>query len=178
MSTIDVPTQLAQNSNYYLDLISFSLLCYEYFITIDLEVSRYWGLRRTAPNVLFFMNRYGMLCGTVPIVFQYFWTSPTLLTVDQVCESLHFYHEWFAVASQIVIGVMLILRTYALYERNRRVLALMLLVSLGGVAVGAWAIMGGSQSKTWRRSPSAQSLHWVFHWSNFGPIHWTRSRLG
>ncbi|KAJ7245668.1 hypothetical protein B0H12DRAFT_1235779 [Mycena haematopus] len=53
------------------------------------------------------------------------------------CRALHSYHEWFAVSSQIVIGVMLILRTYALYERNRRVLALMVFVSVGGVAVGA-----------------------------------------
>ncbi|KAJ7245669.1 hypothetical protein B0H12DRAFT_977337, partial [Mycena haematopus] len=53
-----------------------SVLCYEYFITIEWEVSRYWGLRPTLPNVLFFMNRYGMLFGTIPLVFQYFWTSP------------------------------------------------------------------------------------------------------
>ncbi|KAJ6503857.1 hypothetical protein C8R45DRAFT_973944 [Mycena sanguinolenta] len=147
MSTIDVPTQLALNSNYYLDLISFSLLCYEYFITIELEVSRYWGLRPTVPNVLFFMNRYGMLFGTIPIVFQYFWTSPSTPHKLAVCDALHFYHEWFAVVSQIVIGVMLILRTYALYERNRRILALMVVVSLGVIAVGAWAIIGGPSPK-------------------------------
>ncbi|KAF7343833.1 hypothetical protein MSAN_01964500 [Mycena sanguinolenta] len=149
MSTIDVPTRLALNANYYLDLISFSLLCYEYFITLELEVSRYWGLRPTVPNVLFFVNRYGMLFGTIPIVFQSFWTSPS--TPHKLawtrCESLHFYHQWFAVVSQIVIGVMLILRTYALYERNRRVLALMVFVSLGVIAVGAWAIIGGPNPK-------------------------------
>ncbi|KAF8189500.1 hypothetical protein K438DRAFT_1480439, partial [Mycena galopus ATCC 62051] len=78
-----------------------SLLCYEYFITIELEVSRYWGLRSTAPSILFFVNRYGMLFGTVPIVFQYFWTTNS---TPHKLASLHFYHQWFAVISQVVIG--------------------------------------------------------------------------
>jgi hypothetical protein len=51
------------------------LLYYDYALTFGWEVSRYWGLTATAPNVLFFLNRYGMLLGTVPVVFQYFWTT-------------------------------------------------------------------------------------------------------
>ncbi|KAF7350147.1 hypothetical protein MVEN_01317100 [Mycena venus] len=161
MSTIDIQIQLEINANYYLNLVAFSLLFYEFFLTFNLEVSRYWGLAPTAPNVLFFLNRYGMLFGTVPIVFQYFWTTtntPQKLASTHTawrnrdltctrCETLHTYHEWFAVVSQIIIGVMLILRTYALYERNRRVLGLMVFVSAGVIAVGAWSVISGPSPK-------------------------------
>ncbi|KAJ7676216.1 hypothetical protein B0H17DRAFT_1080517 [Mycena rosella] len=38
---------------------------------------------------------------------------------------------------------MLIFRTYALYERNRRVLALMVTISAGVIAVGIWSVLAG-----------------------------------
>ncbi|KAJ7882160.1 hypothetical protein B0H13DRAFT_2667432 [Mycena leptocephala] len=166
MSTIDIHTQLEVNTNYYLNLISSTLLIYEYFLTINVEVSRYWGLPATAPNVLFFLNRYGMLCGTIPVIFQYFWTaestphklavsSQTLLlfrihiyaNVLQICNKIHQYHEYFSVVMQIIIGIMLILRTYALYERSRRVLAFMVYISAGVIAVGAWSVISGPSRK-------------------------------
>ncbi|KAJ7624243.1 hypothetical protein DFH06DRAFT_1230052 [Mycena polygramma] len=145
MSAID--TQHEINSNYYFNLISFTLLYYEFFITFGAEVSRFWGLPATAINVLFFLNRYGMLFGTIPVVFQYFWTTESTPHKLVICGYLHSYHEYFAVVTQIIIGVMLILRTYALYERNRRVLALMVVISAGVIAVGAWSVIAGPGGK-------------------------------
>ena len=52
-----------------------ALLFYDYFITLPLETSRYWRTPATTPNVLFFVNRYGMLLGHVPVVFMYFWLA-------------------------------------------------------------------------------------------------------
>ncbi|KAJ7362338.1 hypothetical protein DFH08DRAFT_840743 [Mycena albidolilacea] len=146
MST-DVRTQLEVNTNYFLNLVAFTLLYYEYFITLELEVSRFWGLRFNVPNVLFFANRYGMLLGTIPIVVQYFWTTEPTPHKHAICQTLHVYHEWFAVVTQTIIGVMLILRTYALYERNKRVLGLMVFVSLGVIGTSAWSIIAGPAAK-------------------------------
>ncbi|KAF8189501.1 hypothetical protein K438DRAFT_1832698 [Mycena galopus ATCC 62051] len=181
MSTIDVETLLALNANYYLDLIAWCLLCYDYLITIELEVSRYWRLRPTVPSVLFFVNRYGVLFGTIPVVFQYFWTTESTPHKLAVCQALHSYHSWFAIVSQVVIGVMLILRTYALYERNRRVLILTLFVGLAGTAVGAWAIIAGPSAKPGDEVPqlnlyigcstgldSAQSTRLTAPWAGMG----------
>ncbi|KAJ7886802.1 hypothetical protein B0H14DRAFT_2696799 [Mycena olivaceomarginata] len=142
--SIDVRTQLEVNTNYFLNLVAFALLYYEYFITLELEVSRFWGLRLNVPNVLFFANRYGMLLGTIPIVVQYFWTTEPTPHKHAI---LHVYHEWFAVVTQTIIGVMLILRTYALYERNKRVLGLMVFVSLGVIGTSAWSIIAGPVAK-------------------------------
>ncbi|KAJ7020076.1 hypothetical protein C8F04DRAFT_1275505 [Mycena alexandri] len=141
MSTIEIQQQL--NFNYYLSLLSFTVLFYDYFLTLDSEVSRYWGSKMTAPTFLFYLNRYLMLVGTIPVAIQYFWTTnstPRKLTFP-ICQHLHSYHEYFAVVTQIVIGIMLIFRTYALYERNRRILAFMVTVSAGVIGLGAWSVL-------------------------------------
>ncbi|KAG6835540.1 hypothetical protein H0H93_000391 [Arthromyces matolae] len=54
------------------------LIIYEYLITIDVEVERFWvGFRQRPPwaAFLFFINRYVTILGHIPIVFEYFWYS-------------------------------------------------------------------------------------------------------
>ncbi|KAJ7484783.1 hypothetical protein B0H11DRAFT_2231460 [Mycena galericulata] len=136
MSAIEIQEQV--NSNYYLNLVSFTFLFYDYFLTLDWEVSRYWGSALTAPNGLFYLNRYGTLFGTIPVVVKYFWTT------ESTPHKIASYHQYFAVVTQIIVGVMLILRTHALYERNRRILVLMVCVSAAVIGVGLWAILSGS----------------------------------
>ncbi|KAJ7053169.1 hypothetical protein C8F01DRAFT_555101 [Mycena amicta] len=57
------------------------------------------------------------------------------------CKTLELYHEYLVVALQIVIGVMLIIRTYALYERNRSILLFMIAFSAGVIGVGVWGTL-------------------------------------
>ncbi|KAF7292111.1 hypothetical protein MIND_01237800 [Mycena indigotica] len=140
-----VAIQHQLNANYYLNTASFTLLFYDYLLTLPLETARFWPAasrhRVSAVNVLFFVNRYGTLFGNIPVVMQYFWTGRPSAVKLSVCISLHTYHQYFAVVTQIIIGIMLILRTYALYERNRRVLTLMVCVAAAVIAVGAWAVL-------------------------------------
>ncbi|KAJ7305441.1 hypothetical protein DFH08DRAFT_976369 [Mycena albidolilacea] len=151
--------QIQLNSNAYFDLVSFSILFYEYCITLDWEISRYWGTRLSWPKALFFANRYGTLLGNIPVVMEYFWTensTPTKIKVGlcvlctamyaqlhQICLGLESYHQYFIIATQILVGVMLILRTYALYGRSKRVLALILTVTAGVIVVGFWSVLTG-----------------------------------
>ncbi|KAJ7723499.1 hypothetical protein DFH07DRAFT_855760 [Mycena maculata] len=146
MSAIEIQQQV--NSNYYFNLISFTLLFYDYFLTLDWEVSRYWGSAWNVPNALFYLNRYGTLFGTIPVVFQYFWTTESTPHKLAICAGLHSYHQYFAVVTQIVIGVMLILRTYALYDRNRRILVFMVCIAAAVIGVGLWAVLSGPGAKT------------------------------
>ncbi|KAJ7436695.1 hypothetical protein FB451DRAFT_1307041 [Mycena latifolia] len=137
------------NANYYLNLVAFTLLFYEYFLTLDWEVSRYWAVEFKWPNLLFFANRYGALLGNIPVVIQFFWTtpsSPNKLIVRSLpcrCSSLETYHQYFILATQFVVGAMLLLRTYALYERNNRILAFIAVVSAGTIGVAVWAVLSG-----------------------------------
>ncbi|KAJ7473252.1 hypothetical protein FB451DRAFT_1248846, partial [Mycena latifolia] len=125
------------NANYYLNLVAFTLLFYEYFLTLDWEVSRYWAAEFKWPNLLFFANRYGALLGNIPVVIQFFWTTPSSP------NKLITYHQYFILATQFVVGAMLLLRTYALYERNNRILAFIAVVSAGTAGVAVWAVLSG-----------------------------------
>ncbi|KAF8189447.1 hypothetical protein K438DRAFT_1722085 [Mycena galopus ATCC 62051] len=132
-----------RNSNAYLDLVSFSILFYDYFVTLDWEISRYWGTPFTWPNVLFFANRYGTLLGNIPVVMEYFWSENSSPTKIKVCLGLETYHQYFIIATQVMVAAMLVLRTYALYQRSKRVSILMSLVILGAVIFGIWSVVTG-----------------------------------
>ncbi|KAK1225036.1 hypothetical protein PQX77_012035 [Marasmius sp. AFHP31] len=148
--------------NYYCNLVSFTLLYYEYIITFGAEVSRIWAhTSLNAPTVIFYLNRYVGGFGHIPIVLEYFWTAPGTpqkaemwvvvsrrasrqhnadLEWSARCHKLQSYHQYYAVLVQIMVAGMLITRTYALYERNKKVLAGMLLFTTGAIIHGGWAV--------------------------------------
>ncbi|KAF8171338.1 hypothetical protein K438DRAFT_1982056 [Mycena galopus ATCC 62051] len=159
MSAEQIQTQL--NSNAYIDLVSFSILFYEYFLTLDWEISRFWWTQLSWPKALFFANRYGTLLGNIPVAMEYFWTENSTPTKIKMCDSLsnptasfiatrlrrclglESYHQYFFIATQVLVAAILILRTYALYQHSKRVLALMIAVAVGAVVVGIWSILSG-----------------------------------
>lgn len=64
------------NVNYYFSLVALSILYYDYALTFDLEVSRFWIHRRFSWAAFFFyLNRYLGIFGHVPVVVEYFWTG-------------------------------------------------------------------------------------------------------
>ncbi|KAJ7152015.1 hypothetical protein C8R46DRAFT_1121750 [Mycena filopes] len=141
LNSVQIQSQL--NSNYYFNLVSFTILFYDYFLTLNWEISRYWGSAWTWPNILFFANRYGTLIGNIPVVIQYFWTHESTAQKTLTCQHLESYHQYFIIVTQIMVAAMLILRTYALYERSRRVLALMIAVTIGATGVALWSVVTG-----------------------------------
>ncbi|KAJ7214489.1 hypothetical protein GGX14DRAFT_444070 [Mycena pura] len=141
MDTAELEVQAQLALFCYLEAAQFTLLFYDYLLTLDWEISRYWRRRinGTIPAVLFFANRYGTLLGNVPVVLMNFWTAPASPSKSQVraiCAALDFYHETFIITIQTIIGVMLILRTYALYERNSRILGFMFVFSASIICIG------------------------------------------
>ncbi|KAF7334564.1 hypothetical protein MVEN_02286300 [Mycena venus] len=185
MDAAQIQAQL--NSNIYFNLISFSLLFYDFFLTLDAEISRYWGAPIKFPTILFFANRYGTLFGNIPAVIQNFWTTestprkimvnrPTAFVSSNVliflrcavaccrcvrllkkrihrCQHLETYHQYFIIATQILVGLMLLLRTYALYERSKRVLGFMIFVAVASIAVAIWSVLSG------KAGDSSENLH-------------------
>ncbi|KAJ7737190.1 hypothetical protein B0H14DRAFT_3611821 [Mycena olivaceomarginata] len=59
------------------------------------------------------------------------------------CQHLETYHQYFIIVTQILIGLMLVLRTYALYGRSKRVLALMIFVAVASIAVAILSVFTG-----------------------------------
>ncbi|KAJ3797645.1 hypothetical protein GGU11DRAFT_756559 [Lentinula aff. detonsa] len=69
---------------------------------------------------MFYVTRYFSILGSIPVMFGHFWLGHVA----------------------VFIGVLLLLRTYALYERNFKVLVLLVVVGLAllifGISVLAW----------------------------------------
>ncbi|KAJ6511174.1 hypothetical protein C8R45DRAFT_1089288 [Mycena sanguinolenta] len=107
-------------SNTYLDLASFTLLFYDFCLTLDLEISRYWGSRLNFGAILFFANRYGMLLGNIPVAIQNLWTTVTNSNPRKITA---------------LVGLILIIRTYALYHKSKRILVFMIFVAIATVGV-------------------------------------------
>ncbi|KAF7349428.1 hypothetical protein MSAN_01732700 [Mycena sanguinolenta] len=115
------------------------------FLTVDDEISVYWRTRTTWASVLFYINRYLSLVGNaVPMVMQNFWATPNFNPHKvQVCRGIGIYHQYFAIVAQIFVAALLIMRTYALYERSRIVLFFTSGIALAAVVVGAYIIFSG-----------------------------------
>jgi len=136
------------NINRYLKLIPYAILLHEYCLTFALEVERFWRRKiYTWAAFFFFLNRYLVLLGHVPVIFRDFWYS-TAHNKLKICRDLRLFHEYHVVAVQIVVAAMLILRTYALYNQSRQILAVTIGVVLVAVAVACWGIVSGAVGST------------------------------
>ncbi|KAJ3796264.1 hypothetical protein GGU11DRAFT_757663 [Lentinula aff. detonsa] len=73
----EIQTQV--NWNHYVELIEFVILVYDYILTFDIEIERFWkhNTKRLAP-ILFFINRYLTLFGNLVLVIFFFWPEPIL----------------------------------------------------------------------------------------------------
>ncbi|OCH89166.1 hypothetical protein OBBRIDRAFT_804888 [Obba rivulosa] len=110
--------------NRYCALAALTILYLDYGITFPLEVEAFWRQDCvTLVSILFVLNRYMSLLGYIPIVLEFFADLSELYLV---------------LAIQIVVAALLVLRTYALYEKNKRVLYLLVLGIVAGTGVGAW----------------------------------------
>ncbi|KAK6971888.1 hypothetical protein R3P38DRAFT_3140246 [Favolaschia claudopus] len=134
--------QYEKNVNAYISLISLTILLYDYGLTLRDEVAAYWGSRLTWASVLFYVNRYVSIVGnTVPLVLGSFWATPKFDPHKiQACRNIQTYHQYFSIVAQMFVAAMLIMRTYALYERNRYILFLTTGIAVAAVAVGGFIL--------------------------------------
>ncbi|KAJ7023654.1 hypothetical protein C8F04DRAFT_1401594 [Mycena alexandri] len=128
-------------------LVPLTVLVYEYLLTLEYEASTFWGTRLTWGSFFFYLNRYTSLFGTLPILIQYYSTT-TDPRKQAVCQALRRYHQYFALLSQVLVSVMLIMRTLALYQRNKTVLAFMLVVTIGAFIFAVVILLSGNDVDT------------------------------
>ncbi|KAJ7686174.1 hypothetical protein B0H17DRAFT_1072332 [Mycena rosella] len=156
-SLSDAQIQYQLLISHHLVFIPFAILLYDYALTFDQEVTRYWSTKLSWGTLLFYTNRYSALFGTIPVFTEYLLTT---IGADphrvKVCDGLRAYHEYFALLSQVLTAAILITRTFALYERDKRVLALMLIVTLAAFISALRLILVGTDSGT--LSPLLQTI--------------------
>ncbi|KAF7350302.1 hypothetical protein MVEN_01334300 [Mycena venus] len=144
ISAAEFQTQL--NVNVYSGLISLTILFYDFALTLSDEIRTYWGTHTTLASVLFYLNRYVSMVGnTVPIVVENLWTTGSDFDPHKIraCRAVQTYHQYFSIIAQIFVAGLLIMRTYALYERSRRVLIFTTGIALTAVIVGAYILFSG-----------------------------------
>ncbi|EIW56667.1 uncharacterized protein TRAVEDRAFT_49485 [Trametes versicolor FP-101664 SS1] len=150
MSTI-ITAEAIGEYNYtdrIISAVAFALLYYDFILTIPQEVERYWTGRVTWPSFLFFLNRYTAVLGHIPVIAEFFGVLPEPVPT------------LFFIASELSIAAaLMLLRTYALYVRDRRVLALLLALIGIGVSVSVWVLVVGHLMERPTIAPSATLAH-------------------
>lgn len=128
----------------YLALISFAILYYDYLLTLSMEVDYFWKQQRwfSWTSLLFILNRYMAVFGVIPIAMEFF----ADLSSDQ-CH-LQTVHQAISAATQAVVSALLVIRTYALYNRSKRMLAVLLVVYAIGAVAGIWSVTASNTSAT------------------------------
>ncbi|KAI0673081.1 hypothetical protein C8Q78DRAFT_1068538 [Trametes maxima] len=130
--------------NNSLAVASIAVLYYDYCLTFSMEIERFWqSARLSLVSSLFVLNRYLGLLGPIPVLVEYFWNLPTQV---RDCRQLQIYHQYYAVISQVIVGVILIMRTYAFYDRNKRLLSALLGF---GATLTIFTVLMTTRLKTW-----------------------------
>ncbi|KAI6006759.1 hypothetical protein EDC04DRAFT_2611394 [Pisolithus marmoratus] len=139
-----MPFQLELTS--VLNLVASVILCYDYLLTLRREVDFFWiKPRRSWMFVLYVANRYITILSRIPALMDAFW--PRSLGEDGTfCKRVGASQQFTIIAVQIIGGIVMTLRVYALYVKSRRVLLFLVSVALAAVGVACWAILSPSSA--------------------------------
>ncbi|KAJ6467925.1 hypothetical protein C8R45DRAFT_1019467 [Mycena sanguinolenta] len=127
----------------YLHLVGITVLYWDHLITLRNEVNLIWGRPKSLSAYCFFLNRYFAFFSGIPVTMIAFLSPST-----QMCQRLSLFRELALVATQIITGVIMIIRVYALYGRSKRVLWFLLGVGAVVVAVSTWSVNGQKGSRS------------------------------
>ncbi|KAF8578068.1 hypothetical protein K439DRAFT_1639172 [Ramaria rubella] len=128
-----------QASKYFL-VAAFAMLVYDIAITLGDEVERIWKQPWTGATFLYAVNRYVTLFQR-PIIVTAF-TSPAWSRNLSACE--HFVRfeggSTLGLVATVASTVIMMLRVYAVWHRNRRVLIVLILFWVAQVAFSGMAL--------------------------------------
>jgi len=133
--TVDV-SEILQTR--YMGFVSFTVLIWDHIITFDDEVEFVWKGSKGPLVYLFFLNRYLIPVGFIVNLVAYSLQSWPVET----CRHYVRYEGSMTVIGIEVVGLMMLLRVYALYKRQSRlvigIVAFILLVETG---MNIWLLM-------------------------------------
>ncbi|KAH9924195.1 uncharacterized protein B0H18DRAFT_1012769 [Fomitopsis serialis] len=127
----------------YLHLVGITIFYYDYALTFGAEYSRIWkhptGTRR---NYMFLLNRYLSFLGDIAVNVGNFYAFKT----THSCSQYAFYRQALLIVAQVVVGLILTLRTSALYNRNKYVTGSIVAVGLSLAGLAIYAVNGQRES--------------------------------
>ncbi|KAL1672534.1 hypothetical protein EV122DRAFT_294803 [Schizophyllum commune] len=105
------------------------------------EITRIWRRPKTRGSYLFLLNRYFGFFGGVTVTVLNFCAMP-----KETCQSVNLFREIYIVVTQIIVSMLMLIRVYAVFSRDRRVLAGLLSYAAVGIALAGWALFGQSSA--------------------------------
>ncbi|KAG1729517.1 uncharacterized protein EDB91DRAFT_1159427 [Suillus paluster] len=126
----------------YAILAANSILMYDHLATLPEEIAFIWYRPKALSAMLFLVNRYVALLGNVFGMFSNF-----LPASNKSCSKYVLTREVLLFFQQFIVCSILCLRTYALYDRSKRLLGWMIIIGLvlgGGAFAGSFINDSGS----------------------------------
>ncbi|KII90487.1 hypothetical protein PLICRDRAFT_39043 [Plicaturopsis crispa FD-325 SS-3] len=129
----------------YVDVAASSILYFDMLITLADEVNFIWKRPKSFSAVAFMLNRYLLSSGTVVTTIWHAHLNEVCnLDTPSQCNKLR---EVLVLLAQVIVILLLTMRTYALYGRNSRILALLVCLALVFFAVAIWSAISLASSK-------------------------------
>ncbi|KAJ7831413.1 hypothetical protein B0H14DRAFT_3872236, partial [Mycena olivaceomarginata] len=116
-------------------LAGFTVFIYDYLLTLSSEVMYIWVRGNELGSAWFLLIRYSAILGNIAEAFLLFGNfSP------EVCNRLDTVHGLLVVALEFAVAWTLMLRVYAMYSRNKRMLAFWISACLLLVGIAVWSV--------------------------------------
>jgi len=123
----------------YFQLAAFIMLVYDHLLTFDQEVERIWKQRLSAASVLFLVNRYVTIMEFIVVLEAFHnprWKG-------EVCRKSVLFEASGTIALVAVGELIMILRVFAIYGRNIRLLVVLMGLWLAQVIVSGAGLRKG-----------------------------------
>lgn len=105
----------------YMKVVGLTILAYDYLVTMDAEVRLMWGSKWGMARVLFCISRYLPFVASAIYHYYLFAVESTLTDYEQ-CFPLYDAAMWLNAISICAANGLLILKTYAMWKCNRKIL--------------------------------------------------------
>ncbi|KAJ6511677.1 hypothetical protein DFH09DRAFT_1197742 [Mycena vulgaris] len=120
--------------HHYLYLAPLTFLYWDHLLTFGDEVRYIWNKPKTASAYCFFLNRYFAAFGDVAVTVYSYHKVP-----ESGCPNWNLFRQILLIVNQVTVCLLLTLRIYALYGRDKRIISCMLGVGVVLLAVSIWA---------------------------------------
>lgn len=122
-----------------------ALLYYDWFLTIDQEVEFIWKQEWGMGKILYILNRFIPLLDLLILALSY---SEVTLNLG-LCQPWWYIDTWLSIFNFLVMDIVLLLRTWALWNRDKKVLVILIAaVMLSALSSGGAALYASLVVKT------------------------------
>ncbi|KAH9854767.1 hypothetical protein C2E23DRAFT_725762 [Lenzites betulinus] len=139
-------------TTFYVGIASFTVLIWDHLITLPDEIEYVWKRHKSPLIYLFFLNRYLTPLGFIVNLFGAS-THERSLSIRR-CNHFVRYEGSMTVIGINVAALMMLLRIYAMYERNKLIVGFVTALFIVELGVNAWLLTNGIGTL-----PSMVSIH-------------------